>query len=181
MSNLDNIVNKIIADNEEKIKVLKLEANHQIQILKSEFDEKINDEKNSILRKFELNKTLELERIQSSTELKANNILLAKKQELIENIVEELKEKLNNISINEMYDFISSNLEKRNKSFEDEVILLPSRYESLKDKFKNIEITDDVKNGFVIKYKGIEENYTFDSLINYKKEELEEIIQKYFS
>lgn len=181
MSNLDNIVNKIIADNEEKIKVLKLEANHQIQILKSEFDEKINDEKNSILRKFELNKTLELERIQSSTELKANNILLAKKQELIENIVEELKEKLNNISINEMDDFISSNLEKRNKSFEDEVILLPSRYESLKDKFKNIEITDDVKNGFVIKYKGIEENYTFDSLINYKKEELEEIIQKYFS
>lgn len=181
MSNLDNIVNKIIADNENKILVLKNEANKKIQDLKSEFEENLKQEKETILRKFEANKVLELERINSSTQLKANNILLAKKQEIITKILKDLKEKLNNISIDEMNEFINYNLNNRTERNENEILLIPLKFETLKDKFSNVELTDDINNGFIIKYKGIEENYTFDSLINYKLEELEEIIQRYFS
>lgn len=38
---------------------------------------------------------------------------------------------------------------------------------------------DNLNSGFVIKYDGIEENYTFKALMNYKKEKIEESIQKY--
>ena len=79
-----------------------------------------------------------------------------------------------------MEKFIKYNLEKR-KSFPNELILVPSKYADLSNKFSNLKISDAVKSGFVISYDGVDENYTFDSIINIKKEELESLILNYFN
>ncbi|WP_196759724.1 hypothetical protein, partial [Streptobacillus moniliformis] len=76
--------------------------------------------------------------------------------------------------------FLIHNLEKRTKKFDDEEILIPEKFNSLLALLPNIKVDEKVKNGFIIKYKGIEENFSFDSLIRHKREELEEVIQKYF-
>lgn len=179
-SNLDNIINKIVEDSKSKISILLEEQEEKIQILKSEFDSKLKFEKENIARKFENTKNLELERIVSKIDLKAKNILLTVKQSLIEETLLDLKNKLENMTENELYDYIISKLSSRENSFENEIIVVNTKYSNLKNRFNNLEVSDDIKNGFIIKYKGIEENYTFDSLIKFKIEEIEQVIQKYF-
>ena len=90
MSNLDNIINKIISDTEDKIKVLNSETKDKIQVLKSEFDLKVKDYEKKSLSKFETKKDLEFERVESNINLKSKNILLEKKQEIIRKILDEL-------------------------------------------------------------------------------------------
>ena len=180
MSNLDNIINKIISDTEDKIKVLNSETEDKIQVLKSEFDLKVKDYEKKSLSKFETKKDLEFERVESNINLKSKNILLEKKQEIIGQILNELSTNLENISLEEMENFIEYNLENR-KSFPNELILVPSKYADLSNKFSNLKISDTVKSGFVISYDGVDENYTFDSIINIKKEELESLILNYFN
>ncbi|WP_073507781.1 V-type ATP synthase subunit E [Streptobacillus notomytis] len=180
ISNLENIISKINVDSDEKISLITEEANKQMNILKNDFDDKLKIEKENIARKFESTKTLELERITSGIELKCKNILLQTKQTLISETIDKLRENLENISIEEMKSFLMYNLEKRTKKFDDEDILLPKKFSGLLGLLPNIKVDEKVKNGFIIKYKGIEENFSFDSLIRYKREELEEAIQKYF-
>lgn len=180
LSNLENMINKIVADVDEKIFVLENEKLDKLNNLQHNFDNKLNSEKESLTRKYEVSKNLELERIISTTELKAKSKILAKKQLLIRKTIDELKNILNNISSDELLDYILSVLKNRKEKYEDEVISIPSRYFNLKDRIDNIILDESIKNGFIIKYKGIEENYTFDSLINYKSEEIEKVIQKYF-
>lgn len=180
ISNLENIMSKIKADSEEKIAIITEEANKNMTALKNEFEINLKHEKESMARKFESTKTLELERIASGVELKCKNILLQTKQELISKVLDKLKIDLENISFDEMKSFLMENLSRRTKSFEGEEILVPEIFGSLSNILPNIKVDKNVKNGFIIKHKGIEENFSFDSLIRHKKEELEEVIQKYF-
>ncbi|ACZ00738.1 V-type ATP synthase subunit E [Streptobacillus moniliformis] len=180
ISNLENIISKIKIDTDEKISLITEEANKQMNVLKNEFENKLKIEKENITRKFETTKTLELERIASGVELKCKNILLQTKQSLISETIDKLRENLENISVEEMKNFLIHNLEKRTKKFDDEEILIPEKFNSLLALLPNIKVDEKVKNGFIIKYKGIEENFSFDSLIRHKREELEEVIQKYF-
>ncbi|MGP1494859.1 MAG: V-type ATP synthase subunit E [Streptobacillus sp.] len=180
MSNLDNIINKIISDTEDKIKILNSETEDKIQVLKSEFDLKVKDYEKKSLNKFEAKKDLEFERVESNVNLKAKNILLEKKQKIIKEILDELLTNLENISLDEMENFIKYNLENR-KSFPNELIFVSPKYADLSNKFSNIKIKEDIKSGFVISYEGVDENYTFESIMNIKKEELESLILNYFN
>lgn len=180
ISNLDNIMSKIKADSNEKISLITEEANKQMNALKNDFENRLKSEKENITRKFESTKTLELERIASGVELKCKNILLQTKQGLITEVIDKLKGILENISFDEMKTFLLDNLSKRTKKFDDEEILIPEKFNALLGLLPNIKVDENVKNGFIIKHKGIEENYSFDSLIRHKREELEEAIQKYF-
>ena len=180
MSNLDNIINKIISDTEDKIKVLNSETEDKIQVLKSEFDLKVKDYEKKSLSKFETKKDLEFERVESNINLKSKNILLEKKQEIIRKILDELLINLENISLDEMENFIKYNLENR-KSISNELIFVSPKYEDLSNKFSNLRVRENIKSGFVISYEGVDENYTFESIMNIKKEELESLILNYFN
>ena len=180
MSNLDNIINKIISDTEDKIKILNSETEDKIQVLKSEFDLKVKDYEKKSLSKFETKRDLEFERVESNINLKSKNILLEKKQEIIRKILDELLINLENISLDEMENFIKYNLENR-KSISNELIFVLPKYEDLSNKFSNLRVRENIKSGFVISYEGVDENYTFESIINIKKEELESLILNYFN
>lgn len=178
MSNLDNIKAKIVSEFEEKEDFLKSEAQNKKENLKSEFDFKLSLEKSNLDKKYEADKKLLFETLASSLQLKCKNILLEKKQELITSILNELTDNLENISNEELKEYILNILNKRSLN-EDEKILVSKKYENLKEVINNLEIIENLNSGFVIKYSGIEENYTFKALINYSKENIEECIQKY--
>lgn len=178
MSNLDNIKEKILADFLEKEEILKSETHNKKENLKSEFDSKLSLEKSNLDKKYESDKKLLFETLASSLQLKCKNILLEKKQDLITEVLNEVENNLENISQEDLKEYILSIIEKRNLN-ENEKIYIPRKYEKIKEVLNNVEILDNLNSGFVIKYDGIEENYTFKALMNYKKEKIEESIQKY--
>ena len=165
---------------EQQIKILNSETEDKIQVLKSEFDLKVKDYEKKSLSKFETKRDLEFERVESNINLKSKNILLEKKQEIIRKILDELLINLENISLDEMENFIKYNLENR-KSISNELIFVSPKYEDLSNKFSNLRVRENIKSGFVISYEGVDENYTFESIINIKKEELESLILNYFN
>ena len=110
--------------------------------------------------------------------MKELNLIL--KQEIIRKILDELLINLENISLDEMENFIKYNLENR-KSISNELIFVSPKYEDLSNKFSNLRVRENIKSGFVISYEGVDENYTFESIINIKKEELESLILNYFN
>lgn len=177
LSNLDNIINKIKEDNFEKINIISNEFTYKKTLIDEEFDKNLKQEKEEILRKFEANKLIELERILTSIDFKCRNTLLNKKQYLINLIIKKFKNKLENMSELEFEKFLMEKLNSRCTKYDDEIIYIPIKYTNLEK--DNIKASSDVKNGFIISIKNIIENYSFDTLIKFKLEEIEEILQKY--
>lgn len=180
MNNLENIINKIKADSKLKEEILLKETINKKEVLKKEIESRFEKESEILKNRYETNKALELERIASSMELKFKNVILKAKGEIIKNLLEDLKEELSNVNEEELFVYIDKILKKRPLN-DNEILVFPSKYSNMLSKFKNSKVCSNLKNGFLITYEGIEENYSFDSLIKFKYEELEEIIQKYFN
>lgn len=99
------------------------------------------------------------------------------KQECIKYIFRILKNKIDNITIDMQKQYIQSKLDNR-KLEENEILILPKSLEIIKFEYNNVKYSDSIKAGFMIEKDGVFENNTLDALINYKKDEIEEIIQK---
>lgn len=192
MSNLNNITSKIIED-------AKLKANDILEEAKREekkiIDKKVleaNKIKENTLNKAEKEAQIKKERIVSAAKIKVRNENLQAKGEVIEKVFETALEKLQNIEGNE-YQKIFMDFIENIDICGDEEIIVPSRYKDsisnvlkkandfLKNKGKKGELTlyngeDDITSGFIISKNGIYTNLTFDRLLSYKKDELEQEI-----
>lgn len=178
MSNLENMLKKIKEDNDEKISLLKIEIENKKKNFINEFEIKLNEYKKNIDIKFEEQKKLDFERINLKVNMEAKNILLKKKQEIISDILIKLKSNLDRLVENEILEFIEAKIV--NENLNDCEIIVPNKYSFLKDKIDNLIFSNEIESGFLLKRDKMIDNYTFESLIKFKIEEIEKIIQKYF-
>ena len=131
-------------------------------------------------------------RSNASAELKTKQILLTGKQELLNDTIGMAKEKLSNLSDQEYVDFIKKLFSKHVPS-EDAVLKLNAAdlkripqdvidgfVKSAEDKGAKLTVSSEaaeIKNGFVLDFGGIEENCTFDALIDQNIEELQDKVK----
>lgn len=183
MSNLDNLVQKILDDAKERASNIIEDAN---KFKKELIDSKVkeaNENKKKIIEKATLEANLLKERAISGAELKARNEKLKAKQEIIDKVFNIAKERLKNLDEDIYVSYLTSTLKTLKLSGE-EIIIVP---EKMRKKVKSLGLfpkvseEESVDSGFLIKDKGIILNYTFDSLIDYYREELEtEVAQSLF-
>lgn len=183
MSNLENLIEKILADARDHASIT-MEDSIKVkdEIIESKLKE-ANENKKKIVEKANQDAILLKDRVISSAELKVRNEKLKAKQGVIQRVFELSKESLKNIDEEGYISFLKNTLKDLHLTGE-EVIVVP---EKMRDKVKNLglslDVSDDeaVDSGFLITDKRISRNYTFDSLVEHAREELEtEIAESLF-
>lgn len=193
MSNLDNLISKIIGDCEEKSKQITDSANERASEIMRENIEAAEKEKDKILSGAKAEAKIMAEQIVLSKNLEMRDANLNAKREIIDRVFDRALQKLNEMPKNVFIDFLRKSLAALD--LDGEEIVLPSKYEItdieeinafLKEKNKkgNLKLykgDKKIDGGFVLLKEGIENNNTFETLIKYYRYELEgEIIAKLF-
>lgn len=190
MSNLDNLTSKIISDAEVKKKEILNDANVKADIIIKNKIEEANKKASSILEKARLESTTIKERVASKTELEVRNKKLAAKQQVIEQVFEKAKVKLQAMSSEKLGEFIRNSIMNLNIDGNEEIILnvndrgrLPVTF--LEDINKELSAMGKLGNltfgerdytidgGFILSKNGIEINNSFEELVNSLKYDLE--------
>ncbi len=183
MSNLENLVEKILADAKENASIVINEANKAKEEIIASREKEANENKKRIIDKAIRDSNLAKERIISGAELKVRNEKLKTKQNLIEKVFNVANERLENLDDDKYLSFLTNTLNSLDLTGE-EVLVVPEKIKSKAKKLKlRSKVSEDetVESGFLIKDKGIILNYTFGSLVEHYRDELEaEIAKKLF-
>ncbi len=192
MAGLDKIISEI--NDESKAAIAKINADAQAQV-----DEILADAKKSadeITARFaherDVSLTDQKSRAQSAAQLQKRQILLAEKQQIISEVLQEAKEKLLTLP-DEAYFGALLQLVKKNALPGEGILLLnakdlarkPAEFdeevqEIARDKGGSLTIskeTRDIDGGFVLIYDGIEENDSITALFEAGSEELQDKVQ----
>lgn len=181
MSNLENLINKIIEDARiEADRIMEESAKTNKNILESKISE-ANEKKKKILEKAANEATMIKDRIVSNAELKVRDEKLKIKQEIIDKVFDLAKKRLKELTEDEYIKFLTNNLKSMNLKGT-EILIVP---ENMKAKVKSAEslpkISDDetVDSGFILKDGDVTINFSIDSLVDYLREELEAVIAQH--
>ena len=182
MSNLDKLVAEILQQAQK-------EANRMLTKAKtenSEFSEKENKKVQKEVEAIKDKATEEAqalkERVISNANLKSRDMILQAKEELVDDILERVLERLKNIDTKKYLKFVENILKNLNLSKNAEVIVSKDMRLALGDKILDYRISDQtVESGCSIKDGNLIYNNEFSNLIEFNREELErEILNKIF-
>ena len=173
MSNLDNLIQKILTDSKEKSSIILEEAKKAKDETIASREREANEEKRKILDRVTREAELAKERVISGAELKVRNEKLLAKQEVIEKAFQLAGQRLKSLDDSKYIDFLKSTLEQLDLSGNESLVVTESMKDKLGDLKINVARDDHVDSGFLIKDQGITLNYSFDSLIEHYREELE--------
>lgn len=193
MTGLEKMKLEIIdeAKNIAEIKMTQAEKEAQETINAAKADaEKIAEE---ISRKSQKEVSVYNERVASSVDLQKRTELLKAKQEIIAQVIEKAYDKVKNLNTKEYFELMLKVLDKYVLSEEGEIIFSKYDLERMTQDTKNsivklaqnkggkLVISDkenNIENGFVLIYGGVEENCTLRALFDAKKDEMSDIINK---
>lgn len=177
------IIDKIIADADETVKKIMDEAKEAAGAIIKEAEEKAAKEKARSDKAVEEEKAKLCAKQISGAEMQAKKAVLAQKQQLLEEVIEEAEKRLVELPDEKYAEVIGKMLDGMDKSLGTEVIL------SEKDKkrlsavveekgFTLSDKTADINGGLIIRNGDIEYNYSFSSIISIEKEEIQQIAAK---
>ena len=179
MSNLDNIINEILEDAKKESEQILNNANQEKEkIIETKIDQ-ANQEKNTILKKAESEAKGVYDRHLSQVVLKSRDNALFAKQEVIDSVLQKIKDKLKNMSLEDYKKYLTNSLSKMDLNSDDLLVLQSDKYDSLKNETFNVKVSDEtVESGFFIKRGNVLINNNFSSLVDSMKDELEVEIAK---
>lgn len=184
MSNLDNLTSKILNDAKTKAdEIIKAAQKMAAEKYKKEI-EKYNSQKASLEESAVRDRDLTVERIKSGASLKVRNEKLKAKQQVIDKVINRLREKLLNMDEVEYIDYMKKNLDNSSLNKNQKLIVKKEFLGKVKKEFTNANIseTEFVNSGFILEENGVQENYTFEVKLEFMRDDLEvQISQLLFS
>ncbi len=179
MSNLNNLISKILNDAKEEADKIVRSAEEKA---KQKYDleiKKIATKKQTLLENARRERELLSDRIKSSANLKARNEKLKAKQIVIDKVINKLKTKLVNMNEKEYINYLNQNIDKKSITGK-ELIVKKEFLNKVKKEFPNAKVKENefVTSGFIIEENGIQENYTFKVKLDFMRDELEVEISK---
>lgn len=195
MANIDNLINKIIEDaNKEADSIIAEGEKEKEKIISSKIEE-ANRAKESMIIKTKREAATRKERVISNAQLKVRNDKLGAKQQVIDRAFEEAVSQLEKITGDELKAFVKNTIKSLNLQ-ENEEIIVNEKYSSVINnefieevnksleeigKKGNIKLSSEkrkIEGGFILTKGGIELNYTFKSLVENLRNEIEQNIIK---
>lgn len=177
MAELNILTDKILVEAKEKAEKIRSEAKEKADKIDAISKGQAEDKYKMMVEKGRLEAESLKERLRSNANLKARDNELRTKQEIILKVYEQTIEDLKNLDDEKFVQYV-----KNNASFEKGSILVvpKSRLELIKKAFPEVQPSDDrfTKSGFIEIQGGIEKNYTFDSQLEYIKDEMQGEVAK---
>ncbi|MDR7871478.1 MAG: V-type ATP synthase subunit E [Tissierellaceae bacterium] len=183
MSNLENLIEKILEDGKMEAQTITKESEKNNQeILDSKISE-ANEKKDRILEKANREAVMLKERIISEAELRIRDEKLKAKRQVLDKVFILAKERLVNIDEDTYMSFLKNSLNKMNLKGT-EVLIVPDRFKEIVQKsgvYSNVSNNESIDSGFLLKDGNIIMNYSFESLVDFRREDIEvEIAQVLF-
>lgn len=183
MSGINEITSYLIEESNSKAEAMLQKAELSAKAIIDQQREKGEKEKASILKNY----CKRVKEIENAEVLRINmerqkEILLAK-QSLIDDVLEKVRVKFENQSIEDWIDFIKRLLEKAETETETAkpvICVSKEYYPKVKEAFLGEYETEiyDIKNGFILSYETYDLNYEVDHFLHYEREEMEILTSK---
>ncbi|WP_314319021.1 V-type ATP synthase subunit E [Fusobacterium pseudoperiodonticum] len=182
MSNLDKLVAEILQQAQKEANRMLTKAKTENSEFSEKENKKIQKEVDAINDKAQEEAQALKERVISNANLKSRDMILQAKEELADDILEKVLERLKNIDTKKYLKFVENILKKLNLSKNAEVMVSKDMKLALGDKILDYKISDQtVESGCSIKDGNLIYNNEFSNLIEFNREELErEILNKIF-
>lgn len=182
MSNLDNLVAEILQQAQKEANRMLTKAKTENSEFSEKENKKIQKEVDAINDKAAEEAQALKERVISNANLKSRDMILQAKEELVEDVLERVLERLKNIDTKKYLKFVENILKNLNLSKNAELIVTKDMRLALGDKILDYKISDQtVESGCSIKDGNLIYNNEFSNLIEFNREELErEILNKIF-
>ena len=182
MSNLDKLVAEILQQAQKEANRMLTKAKTENSEFSEKENKKIQKEVDAINDKAQEEAQALKERVISNANLKSRDMILQAKEELADDILERVLERLKNIDAKKYLKFVENILKNLNLSKNAEVIVSKDMRLALGDKILDYKISDQtVESGCSIKDGNLIYNNEFSNLIEFNREELErEILNKIF-
>ena len=182
MSNLDNLVAEILQQAQKEANRMLTKAKTENSEFSEKENKKIQKEVDVINDKAQEEAQALKERVISNANLKSRDMILQAKEELADDILERVLERLKNIDTKKYLKFVENILKNLNLSKNAEVMVSKDMKLALGDKILDYKISDQtVESGCSIKDGNLIYNNEFSNLIEFNREELErEILNKIF-
>ena len=182
MSNLDKLVAEILQQAQKEANRMLTKAKTENSEFSEKENKKIQKEVDAINDKAQEEAQALKERMISNANLKSRDMILQAKEELADDILEKVLEKLKNIDSKKYLKFVENILKNLNLSKNAEVMVSKNMKLALGDKILDYKISDQtVESGCSIKDGNLIYNNEFSNLIEFNREELErEILNKIF-
>ena len=193
MSGLDKIIGHIRSEAEDEVKAVLEKAKAEAENLKKDAEAKAAAECDRNAKKSEAEVRSILERGESSAELRKKQLLLGKKQELINETIAKAREGLLAMDDAAYFGAIRKLFAKNVLGREGEIAfnekdlarlpkdLIGELQKAAAEKGGSIRLAEkpaDIDGGFILSYGGIEENCSFQALIDDGMEILQDKVQK---
>ncbi len=182
MSNLDKLVAEILQQAQKEANRMLTKAKTENSEFSEKENKKIQKEVDAINDKAQEEAQALKERVISNANLKSRDMILQAKEELVEDVLERVLERLKNIDTKKYLKFVENILKNLNLSKNAELIVTKDMRLALGDKILDYKISDQtVESGCSIKDGNLIYNNEFSNLIEFNREELErEILNKIF-
>ena len=182
MSNLDNLVAEILQQSQKEANRMLTKAKTENSEFSEKENKKVQKEVEAINDKAQEEAQALKERVISNANLKSRDMILQAKEELVEDVLERVLERLKNIDTKKYLKFVENILKNLNLSKNAELIVTKDMRLALGDKILDYKISDQtVESGCSIKDGNLIYNNEFSNLIEFNREELErEILNKIF-
>ena len=182
MSNLDNLVAEILQQSQKEANRMLTKAKTENSEFSEKENKKVQKEVEAINDKAAEEAQALKERVISNANLKSRDMILQAKEELVEDVLEKVLERLKNIDTKKYLKFVENILKNLNLSKNAELIVTKDMRLALGDKILDYKISDQtVESGCSIKDGNLIYNNEFSNLIEFNREELErEILNKIF-
>ena len=193
MTGLDKMKSQILdeakAAAEGKIAEAKAQAEETIRNAKEDAAKQTE----SILHKSKNDVSNYQERLESSIDLQKRTKILAAKQEVIAEVLEKARAKVEAMEAGEYFSMLLKMVEKYALAqygviclCEADLASLPEGFEAevsriAKEKGGSLKLSGEgkqIKNGFILVYGGVEENCTINAMFDAKKDELSDIVHR---
>lgn len=180
MSNLKRLIQKILDDAKIEAGKIKEEADEKSNEIIHEQEVKANKEKEIYLEKAR-EEVQSLENlILSEAQMNVRDSLLRARQDMLDKTFDLAKDKLAKLGDKEYTDFIKRKLEALDLKGNETLVVAKERFELVKSLGLKLEIseTQAVTSGFILLTENVNYNFSFDSLIEFQREDLEAEIAK---
>lgn len=177
MANIDNIISKLEEETNKTCNDIIAEAKQKAEKILSESFEKASNTAKTNEDRATREKNEKIEQIIESSKLKARDIELIAKENIVNQAIELLLNKLSNLSDSEFINYFKTNT-KNIKELSSYEIIVPSKY---REAFKSLDVNlseETTDDGFILKKDSVLFNNSFKSLIDENIEDFENEIRK---
>lgn len=177
MNNLDLLLDRIKEDGKKEADHILSNGQKRKEEIIKESEEKAQKEVSKIIE----NAKKEAKRIKENSKVTANrqarDIKIEAKNQVVEEVLEKLIEKLEKLGPNSYKSFVLNRL-KDSKIEKGEILLQKDmKFHFKEEDFNGLKVSNEsVEGGFVVKNGKISYDNTYKSLVNFEKDSLEKII-----